>query len=68
MKQSDDPVLVDRDIFEACLEKLIRERGIANHFQTAFDAADISLLMDEAVIRTEQAMLRSCSKYSGEAP
>ena len=68
MKQSDRRDLIDRDIIEACLERLMRDRGVTNQFQTAFDAADFRLLLDEAVIRTEQAMLRSCSKYSSEAP
>lgn len=60
--------MIDRDIMEQCLERLMKVRGVKSHFQTAFDAADISILMNDAVFMTEQAMLQSCSKQSSEAP
>lgn len=46
--------MVSRDMLERCLERLMKQRGVKSYFKTAFDAADISMLFDDAVFLTEQ--------------
>lgn len=46
--------MISRDALEHCLERLMKQRHVKSYFETAFDAADISMLFDDAVFLTDQ--------------